>query len=309
MEEVFKYVDQNQEKFIKNLDSAVRIKSVSAWKETRPEIERMVRWIGNRLEALGATLEYCDIGEQTMPDGTKLKLPPVLLAQLGDDPSKKTLLAYGHLDVQPAAKEDGWDYECFALTNTRGKLYGRGSTDDKGPVLAWLHAIEAFQQCGKDLPVNLKFCFEGMEESGSIGLDPLLRSRQNTDFLKKVDFVCISDSYWLGKQRPCITYGLRGNCYFFVEVEGATMDLHSGVFGGAIHQPMSDLIYLLDTLVDSKDNILIEGIYDAVEPVTEEELNLYKDIAFDPNEFRKDIGVSKLLYDQDKVKTLMGRWR
>ena len=94
-----------------------------------------------------------------------------------------------------------------------------------------------------------------------------------------------------------------------MEVEGAAMDLHSGVFGGAIHQPMSDLIYLLNTLVDSKDNILIEGIHYAVDPVTEEELSLYKDIAFDPNEFRKDIGVSKLLYDQDKVKTLMGRWR
>jgi len=228
MEQVFEYIDAHKEKFIKNLDEAVRIKSVSAWKETRPEIDRMIRWVGDRLEALGATLEYCDVGEQTLPDGTKLKLPPVLLAELGNDPSKKTLLAYGHLDVQPAAKEDGWDYECFQITHTGGRLYGRGSSDDKGPVLAWLHAIEAFQRCGKPLPVNLKFCFEGMEESGSNGLDPLLRKRQNTDFLKNVDFVCISDSYWLGKSKPCITYGLRGNCYFFVEVEGSKMDLHSG---------------------------------------------------------------------------------
>ena len=309
MEAVFKYIDEHKEKFIQNLDEAVQIKSVSAWKETRPEIERMIHWIGDRLKALGATLEYCDIGEQTMPDGTKLKLPPVLLAQLGDDPSKNTLLAYGHLDVQPAAKEDGWDYECFAITNTGGKLYGRGSSDDKGPVLGWLHAIEAFLQTGKSLPVNLKFCFEGMEESGSNGLDPLLRSRQNTDFLKKVDFVCISDNYWLGKNKPCITYGLRGNCYFFIEIEGPAMDLHSGVFGGAIHQPMSDLVFLLSTLVDSKDNILIDGIYDSVDRVTREELDLYQNIAFDPTEFRKDIGVSKLMHDNDKVKTLMARWR
>jgi len=309
MEPVYEYIDKNQEKFIKNLDEAVRIKSVSAWKETRPEIVRMIHWVGDRLKQLGATLEYCDIGEQTMPDGTKLKLPPVLLAQLGNDPSKNTLLAYGHLDVQPAAKEDGWDYECFAVTNKAGRLYGRGSSDDKGPVLGWLHAIEAYQQSGIDVPVNLKFCFEGMEESGSNGLDSLLRSRQNTDFLKKVDFVCISDNYWLSKKKPCITYGLRGNCYFFVEVEGSAMDLHSGVFGGTIHQPMSDLIYLLDSLVDKKDNILIEGIYDSVDPVTHEEMRLYEDIEFDLGEFRKDIGVSKLLHDQDKAKTLMARWR
>ena len=148
-----------------------------------------------------------------------------------------------------------------------------------------------------------------MEESGSVGLDAFLRSRQNTDFFQTVDFVCISDNYWLGKEKPCITYGLRGNCYFFVEVEGPSMDLHSGVFGGTVFQPMTDLIYLLNTLVDERQQILIEGIMDSVAPVTEEEQALYDSISFNVDDFKKELGVDELLHEGDKVKTLLDRWR
>lgn len=143
------------------------------------------------------------------------------------------MCVYGHLDVQPALVEDGWDTEPFVLTEKDGKLYGRGSTDDKGPVLCWIHAIEAFQKLKIDLPVNIKFVLEGMEESGSEGLDDLLIARKDT-FLAGTDYVCISDNYWLGKEKPCITYGLRGICYFYAEVECAAKDLHSGVFGGTV---------------------------------------------------------------------------
>lgn len=135
--------------------------------------------------------------------------------------------------MQPALLEDGWDSEPFVLTERDGKLFGRGSTDDKGPVLCWLHAIEGFQKLNIDIPVNVKFIFEGMEESGSEGLDQLLFARKDT-FLADVDYVCISDNYWLGKDKPCITYGLRGVCYFFIEVQCADKDLHSGVFGGTV---------------------------------------------------------------------------
>ena len=115
-----------------------------------------------------------DLGTQTLPDGSVLPLPPVLMGELGTDASKKTLLVYGHLDVQPAAMEDGWNTDPWVLTEKDGKLYGRGSTDDKGPVLGWIHALQCYKQCGIDLPVNFKFCFEGMEESGSEGLDQML---------------------------------------------------------------------------------------------------------------------------------------
>ncbi len=114
----------------------------------------------------------------------------------------------------------------------------------------------------------MKFCFEGMEESGSEGLDDLLFSRKDTDFMKKVDYVCISDNYWLGKNKPCLTYGLRGICYFFMEVECTAKDLHSGVFGGTVHEGMADLIAMMNTLIDKDGKILIDGLMDDVAPVT-----------------------------------------
>ena len=116
----------------------------------------MMKWAEGRLKTLGATTELADIGKQKLPGGKEIPLPPVLLGQLGSDPKKKTVLIYGHLDVQPALKEDGWDTEPFTLVEKNEKLYGRGSTDDKGPVLCWLHALEGYQAIGVDIPVNLK---------------------------------------------------------------------------------------------------------------------------------------------------------
>lgn len=230
---LYSYINEHKEKYIANLKEAVGIPSVSAWPEKRDEITKMVKWVGQKLTELGANVEYKDVGMQTLPDGRKIPLPPVLFGSLGNDPKKKTVCLYGHLDVQPALIEDGWDSEPFVLIERDGKLYGRGSTDDKGPVLCWLHAIEAYKALGIDIPINIKFVFEGMEESGSEGLDELLFSEKDK-FLKNVDFICISDNYWLGTNKPCITYGLRGICYFYIEVECAAKDLHSGVFGGTV---------------------------------------------------------------------------
>lgn len=306
-DKLFKQIDDNQEKYVKRLADTVAIKSVSAWPETRPDITTMIEWTKVGFEKLGAKTELADIGEQVLPDGSKLPLPPILMGTLGNDPKKKTLLVYGHLDVQPAKQEDGWDTDPFVLTEKDGKLYGRGSTDDKGPVLAWLNCIEAMQEIGMEIPINLKFLFEGMEESGSEGLDELVFSKKDT-FLKDVDFVCISDNYWLGKKKPCLTYGLRGICYFFLEIECSTKDLHSGVFGGTVHEGMADLIAILDTLVDNKGRILIPGIYDSVAKLTEEEKKLYEPIDFDPEEYKKDVGVTALIHDK-KDDILMHRWR
>ncbi len=118
MEAVFKYVDDNKDRFIKTLGEAVEIQSVSAWPDKREEVVRMVHWAGDRIKGLGGKVEYADIGKQTLPDGKVIALPPVLMGQLGEDKSKKTLLIYGHLDVQPALKEDGWDTEPFEVITT-----------------------------------------------------------------------------------------------------------------------------------------------------------------------------------------------
>lgn len=194
----------------------------------------MVTHVGETLKSLGAKVELRDIGTEKLPNGSTIPLPPVLLGSLGDDKNKQTILLYGHLDVQPALVEDGWDTNPFELTEKNGKLYGRGSSDDKGPVLGWVHAIQTYQALKIPLPVNLKFCFEGMEESGSQGLDQLLWSEKDK-FLANTDHVCISDTYWLGTEKPCIGYGLRGICYFFLEIECAKKDLHSGIYGGTVY--------------------------------------------------------------------------
>ncbi|XP_008480618.1 cytosolic non-specific dipeptidase [Diaphorina citri] len=231
--EISEYVESNKNKFIENLKEAVAIESVSSSVQHRPQTINMIHYFADKLKQLGATVEICDIGNQTLPNGESIKYPPVILGNLGNDKAKHTVLVYGHLDVQPAEKEDGWNTEPFVLTLKDEKLYGRGASDDKGPVLGWLHAIEAFQQTKKNVPVNIKFCFEGMEESGSQGLEPLLRERQ-ASFFSDVDFVCISDNYWLSTTKPCLTYGLRGLCYFCIEIECASKDLHSGLFGGSV---------------------------------------------------------------------------
>ncbi|VDM43046.1 unnamed protein product [Toxocara canis] len=227
-------IDANKQRFIERLREAVAIPSVSADPAHRPDVVRMVEFAKKELEKLGAKVEKHMPGKQVLPDGTHLDLPPILFATLGEDKSKKTVLIYGHLDVQPARKEDGWNSEPFKLTEKDNKLYGRGATDDKGPVMGWINAIETFQKLRIPIPVNIKFCLEGMEESGSKGLEESLRAKKDT-FMKGIACTCISDNYWLGKSTPCITYGLRsGLCYYFIEISGVRQDLHSGVFGGVM---------------------------------------------------------------------------
>lgn len=201
----------------------------------------MADWAQKQLETLGVKVDRRALGKHSM-DGKELELPPVLFGAsqkqrllefsrrrtgaqciagtYGSDPKKKTILVYGHLDVQPANKEDGWNTEPFKLTHDKDtdRLYGRGSTDDKGPCLGWINVIEAHQKTNTEFPVNLKMCFEGMEESGSEGLDELIRSEasgflsdvvsfvlppsvhveQVSECCTKQDAVCISDNYWLG---------------------------------------------------------------------------------------------------------------
>lgn len=267
---------------------------------------RMMQWTKEQVDQLGGE---CTLKEN--PCGSDL--PPILLGQFGNDSAKKTVCVYGHLDVQPAAKEDGWNTEPFELTEIDGKLFGRGATDDKGPALSWLWVVEAHQKLGIDIPVNIKLIYEGLEEYGSEGMfETVMELSKPGNFLSDVDFFCISDNYWLGKRKPCLTYGLRGMSYFEVGVRCSTQDLHSGVLGGCVHEAMIDLIHLMATLVDSSGKILVEGIMDDVAPITPDEEALYSGIDFDVNEFKKECGVatvSNALLHEDKMKLLMARWR
>ncbi|KAF4509519.1 hypothetical protein G6O67_003688 [Ophiocordyceps sinensis] len=302
----FKQVDASANDFIERLRKAVAIPSISAEDARRPDVVRMGEWLAGELKKLGAQVELRPLGKQ--PHKEHLDLPPVVLARYGSDKKKRTILVYGHYDVQPAEKSDGWATEPFELkVDDKGRMFGRGSTDDKGPVLGWLNAIEAHQKAGIDFPVNLLMCFEGMEETGSEGLDDLINAEAKKYFAD-ADAVCISDNYWLGTEKPCLTYGLRGCNYFSLEVSGPAADLHSGVFGGTAQEPMTDLVRLLATLVDTNGKIQIPGIMDQVAPMTKEEDSLYDGISFTMDNIFESLGSQTTIHD-DKKKTLMARWR
>ena len=302
----FKQVDSLSDHFIDRLRRAVAIPSISSDASRRPDVFRMGHFLADELKALGAQVELRPLGKQ--PDNPALDLPPVILARYGSDKNKRTILVYGHYDVQPAEKSDGWATQPFDLTlDSSGRMFGRGSTDDKGPVLGWLNAIEAHQKAGVDFPVNLLMCFEGMEEYGSEGLDALIEA-EGKKYFADADAVCISDNYWLGTEKPCLTYGLRGCNYYSVEVSGPGQDLHSGVFGGTAQEPMTDLVRLLGTLVDTNGKILIPGINEQVAAVTESEESLYDGISFTMETLHDSLG-SKTTIFEDKKPTLMARWR
>ncbi|PFH62773.1 hypothetical protein XA68_11996 [Ophiocordyceps unilateralis] len=302
----FKQVDASATTFIDRLRQAVAIPSISAEDHRRPDVVRMGEWLADQLKSLGAQVELRPLGKQ--PHKEHLDLPPVVLARYGNDKKKRTILVYGHYDVQPAAKSDGWDTEPFELTvDDKGRMFGRGATDDKGPVLGWLNAIDAHQWAGLDFPVNLLMCFEGMEEYGSEGLDDLIKAEAKK-FFADADAVCISDNYWLGTEKPCLTYGLRGCNYYSIEVSGPGADLHSGVFGGTAQEPMTDLVRILASLVDTDGKIQIPGIKEQVAPITEEEESLYDGISFTMDDIFQSLG-SKTTIHEDKKNTLMARWR
>ncbi|KAG8904868.1 hypothetical protein FRB99_001035 [Tulasnella sp. 403] len=328
----YDYIDQNQPKFIERLAKAVAIPSVSGDASYRQHVFDMAQFIVDELQSLGVNVRTVDLGKQIL-DGQEIQLPSAILGWIGKDPKKKTVQLYAHYDVQPALLSDGWDHEPFVLTHDQktGRLYGRGSSDDKGPLLGWINVLEAHVKLGLELPVNLRFCFEGMEESGSEGLDDLIKSEVGPGkFFDGVDCVCISDNYWLNDRtidilrsssfyrvmptsifsqlQPCLTYGLRGISYYKVTISGPAKDLHSGVFGNTVHEPMTDLILLMSKLVTPSGDILIPGISELVAPLTNEERARYDVLDYSIADIEQSAGAPVAL-SSDKAAVIMGRMR
>lgn len=272
----------------------------------------MASFLEAQLKQYGVKTKAVELGTHVM-EGQNLKLPPLILGSIGDDKSKRTILIYGHYDVQPAQLSDGWDFPPFKLTkdDKTGRLYGRGSSDDKGPIFGWINVLDAHHTLNKPLPVNLRFCFEGMEESGSEGLDEFILAevkKGKDSWFDGVDAVCISDNYWLNTRTPALTYGLRGISYYKVTISGPAKDLHSGVYGRMVHEPMTDLIILMSKLVDPHGNILVPGVDEMVPPPDEEERQLYGKIDYSIEDVEQSAG-AKITISEDKATALMGRMR
>lgn len=264
----------------------------------------MADFLVRELQNLGAEAKTWPLGKQAGDED--VDLPPAVVARYGSSPTKRNILIYGHYDVQPASTTDP---DPFKLRVEDGIMYGRGSTDDKGPIIAWLNTIEAYQEAGIEIPVNLIMCLEGMEESGSEGLKAFVEEQTKVGGLfEKIDAISISDNYWLGIHRPCLTYGLRGIVCYEVTVSGPRENIHSGIYGGTVQEPLNDLVRILGSLVDTNGKIQITGVNDMVAPVTDDERKIYEGIDFTMEQYWDEIGSKTTIYDE-KIPTLMARWR
>lgn len=274
------YARQHQEAFLERLKEFVSIASVSTDPDAKPEMTRAAEWVAARLRALGA--ERVDI----LPTEGH----PVVVGEWMGAPGKPTLLVYGHYDVQPADPLELWQSAPFA-PETRGEnLYGRGASDMKGQVMAVLSALEAVKETG-GLPINVKFLIEGEEEIGSPSLAKFIE--QNKDRLK-ADFCLNPDSGMLGMNYPTITTGLRGLAAFELRVSGPAGDLHSGVYGGVVHNPATALAELLAGMHDSTGRVTIPGFYDDVQPISAAEHAEFSRLPADEAYYLEQTGVPAL---------------
>ncbi|RMG21783.1 MAG: M20/M25/M40 family metallo-hydrolase [Methanobacteriota archaeon] len=279
------------------LKELIKIPSVSADPNRRQDARKTAEFIENKLKKLGA--------ETAIVENEVEGLNPLLLGKLGNNPDKFTVAIYSHYDVQPALKSDGWATEPFEPIEKDGYIYGRGASDDKGPIAATLTAVEEIVSSG-DLPVNFRFIYEGEEESGSGGFEKTLS--KHADFLGKIDGIMILDTAWFSDNAPGMDYGFRGLAYMGIEIQGPKKDIHSGLAGGIIREPMTDLVKILAQLHDENHKATIPGFYNDVVPVTPEEEQFYENIDFDIDEFKKANGIPSLLSD-DKKTILMDNWR
>ncbi len=274
------YARQHASRFEEDLFGLLRIPSVSTDPAAADDVRRCAEAVADDLRRVGIEkVEVMETGGH-----------PAVFAEHQTDSNRPTVLVYGHYDVQPPDPLDLWETPPFEPTVREGKVYARGSADDKGQFLMHVKSAEAYLQSGTPLPVNLKFLIEGEEENGSEHLAAFLE--QHKDLLA-ADVVVVSDTALFAPGVPSITSGLRGLAYVQVTLEGPDRDLHSGVFGGAVENPANALCRLIAGLHDADHRVTIEGFYDSVRPLSDEERNTYRELPFDAAQWHEEIGVTK----------------
>jgi len=278
MQGVKNYIDQNKQRFLDELFDLLRIPSVSANPDFKEDVFEAAEFIKARLEEAGA-----DLVEVCPTDGY-----PIVYGEKIIDPKLPTVLVYGHYDVQPADPYELWNSPPFEPTIKNEKIYARGSADDKGQMFMHVKAFELMMRT-KQLPCNVKFMIEGEEEVGSGNLGPFCIA--NRDRLK-ADVVLISDTSMIANDVPSIDVGLRGLSYIEVEVTGPNRDLHSGVYGGGVANPINILAKMIASMHDENNHITIPGFYDKVIELTAAERKAMNEAPFDLEEYKTDLGVA-----------------
>lgn len=281
MSTFFDYVDSNKDRFKDELFELLKIPSISADSKYKKDVKEAATFLENQLKSIGMDeVKLCETDGNPVIFGKHLKA--------GAD--KPTVLIYGHYDVQPPDPLDLWETAPFEPTERDGKVYARGASDDKGQAYIHVKAIETWLKSGQDVPVNIKIILEGEEEVGSPNLVPFLKEYKDE---LACDMVLVSDTAMFAKDTPSITYGLRGLAYMELEVFGPNRDLHSGVYGGAVHNPLNALCEMVAKMKDENGVIQIPGFYDDAINLTEEEREAGRKLPFNEKEWLGAIGVDE----------------
>jgi len=275
------YIESKHEEHLNDLYEFLKIPSVSAQSEHKADIERAARWTADRLR--GAGLDKVEI--------VPTKMHPLVYAESLRAPGKPTVLFYGHYDVQPPEPLDLWTSPAFEPAIRGGNLYGRGTADDKGQVHIHIRALDAIQKTAGKLPINLKVVIEGEEEVGSVSLWDFVNANRAK---LKADALVVSDTSMLAPGVPSITYALRGMNYYQLEVTGPAQDLHSGVFGGAVPNPITILCELFAKLHDKNFRVTVPGFYGGVATLSKAERKALNSLPWKASEFRKTVGAPGL---------------
>lgn len=280
MDFINQYIETNKDRLLEELLTLLRIPSVSADPKYKGDVARTAEAVAESLRKAGA--------DQVTVHPTAGH--PIVTAEKIIDPAKPTVLCYGHYDVQPADPVDLWDSPPFEPVVKDGKIYARGACDDKGQVYMHVKAFEAMMQ-HQALPCNVKFIIEGEEEVGSPNLATFIQA--NTALLS-CDVILISDTSIIANDVPSVTVGLRGLTYMEVEVVGPNRDLHSGVYGGSVANPINTLCDMISSLIDANGHITIEGFYDDVEVIADAERAEMAKTPFSLEAYKKDLDIREV---------------
>jgi acetylornithine deacetylase/succinyl-diaminopimelate desuccinylase-like protein len=278
------YIDQHRERFLAELFDLIRIPSVSTDKTYLPDVARAASYLRDRLQEAGADLA------EVMPTSGN----PVVYAEKILDPQLPTVLVYGHYDVQPADPLELWDTPPFEPTIRQGKIFARGACDDKGQMYMHVKAFELLVKT-QSLPCNVKFMLEGEEETGSPSLPEFLRTHRQK---LAADVIILSDTSMIDNDTPSISVGLRGLAYLQVEVTAAARDLHSGIYGGAVYNPINVLCQMIASLKDANQRVTIPGFYDKVAELSAQERAQLAQAPFDRAAYLAEGGFYDLVSEQ-----------
>ena len=282
----FAYAHENRARFVAELKEFVRFPSISAQPEHAADSRKCAAWLANNLRSIG--LEH--VAVITTPGN------PLVYADWFHVSDRPTVLVYGHYDVQPAEPLDQWRTPPFEPVIRGNDLYGRGASDDKGQMLAHIKALESCLRTSGRLPVNVKCLFEGEEEIGSPNFGPFLAANRKA---LAADIVVVSDTPMSSRNRPAITYSMRGALSLELEVRGAKIDLHDGLFGGAVHNPLKGLCDILAGLQTSDGKIAIPGFYDRVRDVSPQERDYMASNGPDDQQILSNAGTRRAWGERD----------